>query len=222
MPRKNKYKRKTRKIGQKEQQQRLRNDIKRANQRLRQIEKSGYTNSPAYRYILSKAFYKDPNISFTKHGEIKFNTNLRNLSQAQMDELNSVVHGFLSKQTSTVSGVKKMMKNVFTGYNKKLQSLGMDEIEDKDFLYVWDSAQAKALKEMYGSEQANVLINKINFMDRRDVERFFDHYTSDSNLNVPLVTIQKDVDFLRDVFKHPETDIEGTELEWATFIKGMK
>lgn len=222
MPRKNKYKRKHRKIGQKEQQQRLRNDIKRANQRLRQIEKSGYMNSPAYRYILSKAFYKDPNISFTKHGEIKFNTNLRNLSQAQMDELNSVVHGFLSKQTSTVSGVKAMMKNVFTGYNKKLQSLGMDEIEDKDFLYVWDSAQAKALKEMYGSEQANVLINKINFMDRHDVERFFDHYTSDSNLNVPLVTIQKDVDFLRDVFKHPETDIEGTELEWATFIKGMK
>lgn len=222
MPRKNKYKRKHRKIGQKEQQQRLRNDIKRANQRLRQIEKSGYTNSPAYRYILNKAFYKDPNISFTKHGEIKFNTNLRNLSQAQLDELNSVVHGFLSKQTSTVSGVKAMMKNVFTGYNKKLQSLGMDEIEDKDFLYVWDSAQAKALKEMYGSEQANILINKINFMDRHDVERFFDHYTSDSNLNVPLVTIQKDVDFLRDVFKHPETDIEGTELEWATFIKGMK
>lgn len=222
MPRKNKYKRKTRKIGQKEQQQRLRNDIKRANQRLRQIEKSGYTNSPSYRYILNKAFYNDPNISFTKHGEIKFNTNLRNLSQAQLDELNSVVHSFLSKQTSTVSGVKAMMKNVFTGYNKKLQSLGMNEIEDKDFLYVWDSAQAKALKEMYGSEQANVLINKINFMDRHDVERFFDHYTSDSNLNVPLVTIQKDVDFLRDVFKHPETDIEGTELEWATFIKGMR
>lgn len=222
MPRKNKYKRKTRKIGQKEQQQRLRNDIKRANQRLRQIEKSEYTNSPAYRYILNKAFYKDPNISFTKHGEIKFNTNLRNLSQAQLDELNSVVHGFLSKQTSTVSGVKKMMKNVFTGYNKKLETLGMDALDDKDFLYVWDSAQAKSLKEMYGSEQANILINKINFMDRHDVERFFDHYTSDSNLNVPLVTIQKDVDFLRDVFKHPETDIEGTELEWATFIKGMR
>ena len=222
MPKKNKYKRKRRKIGQKEQQQRLRNDIKRANQRLRQIEKSGYTNSPSYRYILNKAFYKDPNISFTKHGEIKFNTNLRNLSQAQLDELNSLVHGFLSKQTSTVSGVKAMMKNVFTGYNKKLESLGMDSIDDKDFLYVWDSAQAKSLKEMYGSEQANVLINKLNFMDRHDVERFFDHYTSDSNLNVPLVTIQKDVDFLQDVFKHPETDIEGTELEWATFIRGMK
>ncbi len=222
MPRKNKYKRKRRKIGQKEHLQRLRNDIKRANQRLRQIEKSGYTNSPSYRYILNKAFYKDPNISFTKHGEIKFNTNLRNLPQAQLDELDSVVHGFLSKQTSTVSGIKTMMKNVFTGYNKKLQSLGMDEIEDKDFLYVWDSAQAKALKEMYGSEQANVLINKLNFMDRKDVERFFDHYTSDSNLNVPLVTIQKDVDFMRDMFNNPATDIEGTDIEWATFIKGMK
>lgn len=222
MPRKNKYKRKHRKIGQKEQQQRLRNDIKRANQRLRQIEKSGYMNSPAYRYILNKAFYKDPNISFTKHGEIKFNTNLRNLSPEQTDELTKLVKGFLSKQTSTVSGTKQMMNNTFTGYNEKLKSLGMDELEDKDFLYVWDSAQAKALKEMYGSEQANVLINKINFMDRHDVERFFDHYTSDSNLNVPLVTIQKDVDFLLDVFKHPETDIEGTELEWATFIKGMR
>ena len=222
MTRKNKYKRKTRKIGQKEQQQRLRNDIKRANQRLRQIEKSGYTNSPSYRYILNKAYYKDPNISFTKHGEIKFNTNLRNLSQPQLDELNSLVHVFLSKQTSTVSGVKTMMKNVFTGYNEKLQSLGLDDIEDKDFLYVWDSAQAKALKEMYGSEQANVLINKLNFMDRKDVERFFEHYTEDSNLNVPLVTIQKDVDFMRDMFKNPATDIEGTELEWATFIKGMR
>lgn len=222
MPRKNKYKRKTRKIGQKEQQQRLRNDIKRANQRLRQIEKSGYTNSPSYRYILSKAFYKDPNISFTKHGEVKFTTNLRNMSQEQTDELTTMVKRFLSKQTSTVSGTKLMMTHVFEGYNNKLESIGLDPIEDKDFLYVWDSAQAKALKEMYGSEQANVLINKINFMDRHDVERFFDHYTSDSNLNVPLVTIQKDVDFLRDVFKHPETDIEGTELEWATFIKGMK
>ena len=222
MPRKNKYKRKRRKIGQKEQMQRLRNDIKRANQRLRQIEKSGYTNSPAYRYILNKAFYKDPNISFTKHGEIKFNTNLRKISPEQTDGLTRMVKGFLSKQTSTVSGVKTMMKNAFSGYNDKLQSLGLDAVEDKDFLYIWDSAQAKALKEMYGSEQANVLINKLNFMDQKDVERFFDHYTSDSNLNVPLVTIQKDVDFLRDVFKHPETNIEGTELEWATFIKGMK
>lgn len=222
MPRNNKYKRKRRKIGQKEQQQRLRNDIKRANQRLRQIEKSGYTNSPAYRYILNKAFYKDPNIAFTKNGEVKFNTNLRNLSPEQTDELSRMVTGFLSKQTSTVSGVKTMMKNVFTGYNEKLQSLGMDALEDKDFLYVWDSAQAKALKEMYGSEQANVLINKLNFMDRKDVERFFDHYTSDSNLNVPLVTIQKDVDFMRDMFNNPATDIEGTEIEWATFIKGMR
>ena len=222
MPRKNKYKRKRRKIGQKEQVQRLRNDIKRANQRLRQLEKSEYTNSPAYRHILNRAFYNDANISFTKNGEIKFNTNLRNLSPEQLDELSSVVKGFLSKQTSTVSGVKTMMKNVFTGYNEKLQSLGMDEIEDKDFLYVWDSAQAKALKEMYGSEQANVLINKLNFMDRKDVERFFDHYTSDSNLNVPLVTIQKDVDFMRDIFNNPATDIEGTDIEWATFIKGMK
>ena len=222
MPRKNKYKRKHRKIGQKEQEQRLRNDIKRANQRLRQLEKSGYMNSPAYRYILSNAFYKDPNISFTKHGEIKFNTNLRNLSPEQTDELTTMVKRFLSKQTSTVSGTKLMMTHAFEGYNKKLESSGLDQIEDKDFLYVWDSAQAKALKDMYGSEQADVLINKINFMDRHDVERFFDHYTSDSNLNVPLVTIQKDVDFLRDVFQHPEIDIEGTELEWATFIKGMK
>ena len=221
MPRKNKYKRKRRKIGQKEQQQRLRNDIKRANQRLRQLEKSGYTNSPAYRHILNRAFYNDSNISFTKHGEIKFNTNLRNLSPAQIDELNSVVRVFLSKQTSKVAGVKSMMNNVFSGYNKKLESMGMEAIEDKDFLYVWDSAQAKALKEMYGSEQANVLINKLNFMDRKDVERFFEHYTEDSNLNVPLVTIQKDVDFMRDMFKNPATDIEGTDIEWDTFIQGM-
>ena len=222
MPRKNKYKRKRRKIGQKEQMQRLRNDIKRANQRLRQIEKSGYTNSPAYRYILNKAFYKDPNIAFTKYGEVKFNTNLRNLSPEQTDELTRMVKGFLSKQTSTVSGTKKMMENVFTGYNDKLQSLGLDKLEDKDFLYVWDSAQAKALKEMYGSDQANILINKLNFMDRKDVERFFDHYTSDTNLNVPLVTIQKDVDFMQDMFKNPAMNIEGTDLEWATFIKGMR
>ena len=222
MPRKNKYKRKTRKIGQKEQLQRLRNDIKRANQRLRQLEKSGYTNSPAYRYILNRAFYNDPNISFTKNGEIKFNTNLRNLSPDQLDELKPLVKGFLSKKTSKVGGVKSMMSNIFSGYNEKLKSIGMDALDDKDFLYVWDSAQAKALKEMYGSDQANVLINKLNFMDRKDVERFFDHYIEDSNINVPLVTIQKDVDFMRDIFKNPATNIEGTELEWATFIRAMK
>ena len=222
MPRKNKYKRKRRKIGQKEQKQRLRNDIKRANQRLRQLEHSGYTNSPAYRHILNRAFYNDANISFTKNGEIKFNTNLRNISPDQLDVLNSLVKGFLSKKTSTVGGVKSMMSNVFSGYNKKLESIGMDTVDDKDFLYVWDSAQAKALKEMYGSEQANVLINKLNFMDRKDVERFFEHYTEDSNINVPLVTIQKDVDFMRDMFKNPATDIEGTDIEWDTFIQGMR
>ena len=222
MPRKNKYKRKTRKIGQKEQMQRLRNDIKRANQRLRQLEKSGYTNSPAYRYVLSNAFYGNKNIAFTKSGEVKFNTNLRGLSSDQMDELNIMVKRFLSKQTSTVTGTKLMLTHSFEGYNNKLVELGLDTIKDKDFLYIWDSAQAKAVKEMYGSEQANVLINKLNFMDRKDVERFFEHYTEDSNLNVPLVTIQKDVDFLLDVFKHPETNIEGTELEWDTFIQGMR
>lgn len=222
MPRKNKYKRKRRKIGQKEQMQRLRNDIKRANQRLRQLEKSGYTNSPAYRYILSNAFYGDKNIAFTKSGEIKFNTNLRGLSSDQMDELNSMVKKFLSKQTSTVTGTKIMLTHAFEGYNKKLESIGMDTLDNKDFLYVWDSAQAKALKEMYGSEQANVLINKLNFMERKDVERFFEHYTEDSNLNVPLVTIQKDVDFMRDMFNNPATDIEGNDIEWDTFIQDMR
>ena len=70
----------------------LQSMVKRANQRLRQLEKSGISKSSvAYQKIQGQAYGNDLFFSTTNKGQFKFNTNINKLSVKDFNKLKSKV-----------------------------------------------------------------------------------------------------------------------------------
>ena len=92
----------------------LTQDVKRANQRLRELEKQGMENSPAYQAVERLVLSGDPATTTgthrTKTGEaetvIKFNTDIRHMSYSERRHLETEVERFLNAETSTTKGYK--------------------------------------------------------------------------------------------------------------------
>lgn len=171
----------------------LTQDIKRANQRLRELEKQGLQNSPAYHAIERLALAGDPAIKTGTHTEnkgkpnetktnvIKFNTNVRSLSPQQREHLRSEVGRFLNAKTSTKSGIKEMQKSMLSNYKSKHPNLlgDADDAELAEFLTIWDTSIAKQYKALYGSDFTNQVIDVLyaGQVDKEDAEKFLtDHF----------------------------------------------
>ena len=137
----------------------LTQDVKRANQRLRELEKQGMQNSPAYRAIERLRLAKDPAIATTGKGQMKFSTNLRKMSAEDRHHLRIQVKKFLEAETSTTKGAKAVAKRAQSAYKKHA---GIPEEEDvSDWLNLWSLAIVKQYAAMYGSDMTEELITKI-------------------------------------------------------------
>lgn len=151
-----------------------------ANQRLRQLEKSNKaTSSPAYKYIERLAFDASKTkstgadkysfIGETKWGEIKFNTATTKMNQSQLRQEFSFLQRFLNTKTSTVTGVKKNIEKSYEKFKEQYEkttgsSLGDGTIE------LWGDALFKHFSEIYGSEEAENLMQKIDSSDLSNSE----------------------------------------------------
>lgn len=151
-----------------------------ANQRLRQLEKSNKaTSSPAYKYIERLAFdasktkgtgaAKYSFIGETKWGEIKFNTATTKMSQSKLRQEFSILQRFLNTKTSTVSGVKKNIEKGYKKFKEQYEkatgsTLGEGTIE------LWGDALFKHFSEIYGSDEAENLMQQIDSSDLSNSE----------------------------------------------------
>lgn len=171
----------------------LTQDIKRANQRLRELEKQRLQNSPAYHAVERLALKGDPAIKTGTHTEnkgkpnetktsvLKFNTNVRSLTQQQREHLRQEVHRFLGAKTSTKSGIKEVQKTMLANYKSKHGNLlgDVDDAELAEFLTIWDTSIAKQFKALYGSDFTNQVIDVLyaDQVDKDDAEQFLtDHF----------------------------------------------
>lgn len=159
----------------------LTQEVKRANQRLRELEKQGLQNSPAYHAVERLALVGDPATARTGKGEIKFTTNVKSLTPQQREHLRSEVQRFLSAKTSTKSGIKEMQKNMLKNYKKRHDDLlgNADDAALAEFLTIWDTSIAKQFKQLYGSDFTNQVIDVLaaDNMDKDDAEQFLtDHF----------------------------------------------
>lgn len=143
-----------------------------ANQRLRQLEKSNKaTSSPAYKYIERVAFDASKTkgtgadkysfIGETKWGEIKFNTATTKMNQSQLRQEFSFLQRFLNTKTSTVTGVKKNIEKGYEKFKEQYEkatggTLGEGSIE------LWGDALFKHFSEIYGSDEAENLMQQID------------------------------------------------------------
>ena len=182
----------------------LTQDVKRANQRLRQLEKDGLENSPAYkaaeRLALSGAGY----MSRTGKGEIKFSTDIRHLSTTQRMALREQVGRFLAAKTSTKSGIKEVKENV-KKYSDRARDDGinLDDIDLTEALNIWDTAIVRQYVRMYGSHETNYIVNKglTKFSNTAELETFLE-----DEYGQPISSIDDDLDAV--------TPFEGTAWNW--------
>ena len=134
---------------------------KTANQRLRQIEKTGLTNaSNAYRYIEGRAYDEELYMDKTKNGEMKFRTNYRDTTLNGLREQMGVLQEFLFKsKTSTVTGVKnKYLKGYETAKKNNPELFG--KMSFNEFGDLWNTFNMKLIVKMYGSDIAVKIINE--------------------------------------------------------------
>lgn len=126
---------------------------KRANQRLREIEKQGLTKaSNAYRYIETLANDKKQYTSTTKKGEIKFDTSLSKKSYNELSEEYAKLNTFLNEsKTSTIKGIKAKYQKAYDTFkeNNPNVQISFDEYGD-----LWRAKQIDKAVNMFGSNQA--------------------------------------------------------------------
>lgn len=121
----------------------LASEIKRINQRIVELEKRGYTGTQAYRKIVSakygkeniittkKAGVKTPTSKSTTGGGLKIRTDVKNMTEEEMQAVESLIKDFTSVP-STISEIKKATQNVKDYYREEEnKTYEDDEITDE-------------------------------------------------------------------------------------------
>lgn len=191
----------------------LASKVKRANQRLRELEKQGLENSPAYKAAERIALKGNYLTGTTKAGQIKFNTNIRNLSELKRRDLEREVDRFLAAETSTTKGAKAVARRARDWYRKSAQGyqrdpetgeikgkkmnyppVDIDDIEDdelKEWLNLWGTATAAQMKAAYGSDFTEFMINNLIASDISydDAQQFMT-----DKMGQPVMNIIEDIE----------------------------
>lgn len=140
--------------------------VKRANQRLRELEKQGYTKERAYERAEYLASTDRKFMSKTAKGEIKFRTDLKRLykeDRKQYYQLKDQVNTFLAYQTSLAGKVKKKYEKATKTFKKKY-GIDLTPMQQKE---IFGSEQYKQLEYQLGSD---VAITVIQNEDNQTVE----------------------------------------------------
>lgn len=165
-------------------EQQLKNDIKRANQRLREIEKKGMEGmSSAYQEIKGLFYSQDivegtdifrlttatrtPNTKGkgTQAGNIMFRTDIARMKREDPDKLELLkerVRGFLGSQTSTIKGIEARRKKVEAIRDNLFKKYGYDFTEDSVNRMIDDEVLYNRLRQYVDSETAHKIMDDIS------------------------------------------------------------
>ena len=130
-------------------------DVKRANQRLRELEKQGLANeSKAYQYIMKKANKnlagdtKVKMFSITRSGQIKFRTDLAKLKQENKNVYRAMLknlEGFLESKTSTKIGIEDAHRKSYKKFKDEGYTGSFNEWSD-----MWSNYEFEQLVKKFG------------------------------------------------------------------------
>lgn len=131
---------------------------KAANQRLRQLEKSGLEKaSPSYRFIERLSRDKDYATAKTGAGEVKFNLRVRGRTMAELRHMANAIEKFMNAPTSTVTGVKASFEEAEKTFRKNHPDVNIDYKEfGKSFSY----GVLANFARIYGSDELVKLQSK--------------------------------------------------------------
>lgn len=137
------------------------NEAKRANTRLRALEKAGYTDLASYANIKRLSFDNSNSISYTKKGEIKFRTDVSRMNESELKEHQRIIEEFLNSKSSKVSEINKRRKKAWENWKKEQERQGKEvKMDVKEFSEFWTKSIIMKLKEAYGSDEVQSLVDE--------------------------------------------------------------
>ena len=134
-------------------------EAKRANTRLRAIEKANLTNTSAYENVRRMGFDDSKHIAYTKKGEIKFRTDVSKMSESELKEHQRVIEDFLQSKSSKVGEIKKRRQQAYDKWKKEKERQGQNiDMDIDEFSEFWELSIIKKLKDAYGSEEVEYMV----------------------------------------------------------------
>ena len=134
-------------------------EAKRANTRLRAIEKANLTSTSAYENVRRMGFDDSKHIAYTKNGEIKFRTDVSKMSESELKEHQRIIEDFLQSKSSKVGEIKKRRRKAYNKWKKEKERQGQNiDMDIDEFTEFWELSIIKKLKEAYGSEEVEYMI----------------------------------------------------------------
>ena len=125
---------------------------KRANQRLRQMEKSGVAKiSSAYRELSARAYDKRGSMTTTKSGNIAFRRDFSKMSTAELADLAENLEAFFGLKTTTVRATREAYEASYktymeraTGKKVKLEGKVYTPLTRSQYNALWTASSSKA------------------------------------------------------------------------------
>ena len=135
------------------------NEAKRANTRLRAIEKANLTRTSAYENVRRMGFDDSKHIAYTKKGEIKFRTDVSKMSESELKEHQRVIEDFLQSKSSKAGEIKKRRQKAYDKWKKEKERQGQNvDMDVNEFSEFWELSIIKKLKDAYGSEEVEYMV----------------------------------------------------------------
>ena len=137
------------------------NEAKKANTRLRAIEKANLTNTSSYQNIRRMGFDDSKNIAYTKKGEIKFRTDVSKMTESELKEHQRVIEDFLQSKSSKVGEIKKRRQQAYNKWKKEKERQGQNiDMDVDEFSEFWELSNIKKLKDSLGSDEVELLVSE--------------------------------------------------------------
>lgn len=195
--------------------------VKKANQRLRELEKQGLANSSeAYQYIMNKANKnlagktKVKMFSTTTKGQIKFRTDLATLKKANKNTYKALiktVEGFIEAKTSTRTGINEKNKQTYESFKNTTGFKGnYSEFDD-----LWRNVEFIELTKIFGVSTTIEMMDdirdtlKAGDIDKTDAEIIHEMYISGKTSKWGMY------DYFEDKYKIKFTDYEDNDEDWS-------
>ena len=136
-------------------------EAKRANTRLRAIEKANLTSTSAYENVRRMGFDGSKHIAYTKKGEIKFRTDVSKMSESELKEHQRVIEDFLQSKSSKVGEIKKRRQQAYDKWKKEKERQGQNiDMDVDEFSEFWELSNIKKLKDNLGSDEVELLVTE--------------------------------------------------------------
>ena len=134
-------------------------EAKRANTRLRALEKANLTKTSAYENVRRMGFDDSKHIAYTKKGEIKFRTDVSKMSESELKEHRRVIEDFLQSKSSKAGEIKKRRQKAYDKWKKEKERQGQNiDMDVNEFSEFWELSIIKKLKDAYGSEEVEYVV----------------------------------------------------------------